>query len=116
MNLTKEEVEALQEQLVLVYKVIHQNRMANSFYFQGLETQKSPSKLINKLNKLENPEETLKACIFELEEIKENKSLNKGIFNEIMETFDISYLNKKYGIEKTQDLDKLNVMELLGLL
>ena len=115
MNLTKEEVETLQEQLVLLYKVIHQNRMANSFYFQGFETQDSKSELVNKINELENPEETLKACITELEEIKENKSLNYEKFNEIMENFDISYLNNKYGIKNTDDLDKLNVMELLGL-
>lgn len=116
MNLTKEEVEMLQEQFVLIYKVINQNRMVNSFYFQGLETQDSSSELINKLNELENPEETLKACIIELEEIKENKSLNKEIFNEIMENFDIGHLNKKYGIKKIEDLDKLNINELLCLL
>ena len=116
MNLTKNEVKTLQEQLVLIYKVIHQNRMANSFYFQGLETQNSSSELINKINELENPEEILKTCIVELEEIKENKNLKKEIFNEIMENFDISYLNIKYNIKKTQDLDKLNVMELVELL
>ena len=116
MKLTKEEVQILQEQLILIYKVIHQNRMANSFYFQGIETQSSSSALINRINELENPEETLKTCIVELEEIKEDKSLKNEIFNEIMESYDISFLNKKYNIKKVEDLDKLDIKELLCLL
>jgi hypothetical protein len=115
MKLTKEEAEILQEQLMLIYKTIHQNRMANSFYFQGIETQSSSSELINRINELENPEETLKACIVELEEIKEYKSLKNENFNEILENYDISFLNKKYNIKKVGDLDKLNIKELLCL-
>ena len=116
MNLTRDEIEILQEQLFLIYKVIHQNRMVNSFYFQGVESQSSPSKLINQINEFENPEEILKTCIVELEEIKEDKSLKTEIFNEIIESYDISFLNKKYNIKKTEDLDKLNIRQLLGLL
>ena len=116
MDLTRDKIETLQEQLVLVYKVIHQNRMFKSFYFRGIETQNSYSKLINRINELENPEETLKECIIELEEKKENKSFKKENFNEIMENYDINFLNKKYNIKKTEDLDKLDITELLCLL
>jgi hypothetical protein len=116
MNLTRDEIEILQEQLFLIYKAIRQNRMANSFYYQGVEVQSSPSKLINQINELENPEEILKTCIVELEEIKEDKSLKKEIFNEIIDSYDINFLNRKYNVKKTDDLDKLNIKELLGLL
>jgi hypothetical protein len=116
MNLTKGEIVKLQEELILIYKIIHQDRMANSFYFKGLESQNSSSKLINKINELEDPEDTLKACIIELEEIKENKKLKTDKFNEIMDEIDISLLKKKYKIIKISDIDRLDVKELLKIL
>lgn len=116
MHLSRDEVETLQEQLVLIYKVIHQNRMAKTFYFQGIETDNPRGKLINRINQLENPEETLELCIIELEEMKENKHIKKDSFNEIMENYDISFLNKKYYIKKPEDLDNLEVKELLSVL
>lgn len=115
MKLAKDEIEMLQEQLILIYKTIRQNRMAKAFYFQGLKTQESSSKLINKINELENPEETLKDCIMELEKIKNNNNLKKD-FNELLENYDISFLKRKYYIESVKDLDRLNIKELLCLL
>ena len=116
MNLTKSEINKLQEELILIYKTIHQDRMANAFYFKDLEPQNSKSQLINKINELEDPEYTLKACIIELEEIKENKKLKIEKFNEIMDKTDISFLKKKYNIIKISDIDKLDVKELLKIL
>lgn len=116
MKLAKDEIEMLQEQLILIYKTIRQNRMAKSFYFQGLKTQESSSKLINKINELENPEETLKDCIMELEKIKDNDNLKKEDFNELLENYDITFLKRKYYIESVKDLDRLNIKELLCLL
>jgi hypothetical protein len=116
MKLNNKEIEMLQEQLVLIYKTIHQNRMVESFYFQGLDTQDSSSELIKKINELENPEETFKECIIELEEIKEDRNLKMENFNEILENYDISFLKRKYNIETVKDLDKLDIRELLRLL
>jgi len=116
MNLTKGEIVKLQEELIIIYKTIHQDRMADSFYFKGLESQNSSSQLINKINELEDPEGTLKSCIIELEEIKENKKLKMDKFNEIMDQIDISFLKKKYNIKKISDIDHLDVKELLKIL
>ncbi len=116
MRLTKNDIEMLQEQLILVYKTIHQDRQAKNFYFQGIETKESSSQLVNKINELENPEETLKLCILELEEKKQNKELKNKDFNELMENYDIGFLKRKYYIEKTKDLDRLNILHLLDFL
>ncbi|WP_414469452.1 hypothetical protein [Methanobacterium sp. ACI-7] len=116
MNLNNEELEMLQEQLIIIYKIIHQNRMMNAFYFQGIDSDNLKGNLINKINELEDPEDTLKACIVEIEEMKENKNLEEDIFNEILERNDISFLNKKYCIKNTEDLDRLDVKQLLCLI
>ncbi|MGZ7043337.1 MAG: hypothetical protein ACXVHM_01980 [Methanobacterium sp.] len=116
MTLSKAEAQKLQEGLILIYKTIHQNRMANSFYFQGLESQNSSSQLINRINELENPEEVLKVCIIELEEIKEKKKLKMENFNGILDDYDISFLKRKYYIREIKDFDNLDVEELLSLL
>ncbi|MGB9938035.1 MAG: hypothetical protein ACPK7O_09980 [Methanobacterium sp.] len=115
MNLNKEKLEMLQEQLILIYKMVHQNRVINSFYFQGIDSGKLKGDLINKINELDDPENILKSCIIELEEINGNND-SEIDFNEILERYDISLLNRKYGIEKTEDLDNLNVKQLLCLI
>lgn len=118
MDLTKKEVKQLQEQIIIVYKVIHQNNAFNSFYCEGMDVNmpKSDSNLINELSGLENVEEVLRKCIVELEEIKENEKLEDETFYEIMVKYDLRELYEKYGIKKPQDLDKLDVKKLLEIL
>ncbi len=113
IKINKKEIEMLQEQLVLLYKAIHQNKMAKSFYFKDLQTNEPSSEIINKLKELEDPEGTLKACIMELEQIKGKNNLD---FNEIIKNYDIGFLKRKYYIKTDKDLDRLNIDELLNLL
>ena len=117
MDLTKKEVEQLQEQIIIIYKIIYQNNAFNSFFCEGIDVSqpKSPSNLINKLNELQNAEDVLKRCIIELEEIKENKNFGDEIFPEIMARYDLDMLHKKYGINEPRDIDKLKIKQLLGL-
>lgn len=116
MELTKNEIEMLQEQLILIYKTIRQNRMAKLFYFQDIETPDLSSKLINKINELEDPEEIIKESIMELEEMKNKNDIEIKDFNELLDDYDIGFLKRKYFIETIKDLDKLNIKELLCLL
>lgn len=115
MDLTGKEIERLQEQTIIIYKAIIRNNSFKSFFYKGIDFKqpKTASKILNKLNKIENPEELLKKCIVELEEIKENKKLEEKVFYEIMKKHDLDSLNEKYDINKLEDLDKLDINELL---
>lgn len=116
MDLTEKEIEELQEQIILTYKVIHQDRAFKSFYFEGIDVEnqyKSESALISRLSRFENIEETLRSCIVELEEIKENMDLKKETYYEIVEKHDLGALKDKYGIKKPKDMDKLDIKNLL---
>lgn len=118
MDLTKKEVEELQEQIIIIYKVIDQNNTFISFFYQDMDVNipKSDSNLINELDRLENAQEMLKKCIVELEEIKKNEKLDDKIFYEIIARYDLRDLYEKYGIKEPKDLDKLDIKELLNVL
>ena len=118
MDLTKKEVEELQDQIIILYKVIHQNNTFNSFFCHDIDITppKSDSNLINELDELENAEEMLKKCIVELEEIKQNEKLEDKIFYEIIARYDLRELYEKYNIKEPKDLDKLDIKELLNIL
>jgi len=118
MDLTKKEVEELQEQIIILYKVIDQNNTFKSFYYQDMDVEmpKSDSNLINELDELESADEILRKCIVELEEIKQNRKLEDKKFYEIIVKHDLRDLHEKYGIKEPKDLDKLDIKELLNLL
>ncbi|MBI5681063.1 MAG: hypothetical protein HZC47_09235 [Methanobacterium sp.] len=118
MDLTGEEIEILQEQIIIVYKAIIRNNSYQSVFYKGIafKQPETGSKLLNKLNEIKSPEEVLKKCIVELEEIKENKKLEEKVFYEIIKKHDLEELNEKYGIKRPEDLDKLDINELLGLI
>ncbi len=116
--LAKKEIEELQEQIIIIYKVIDQDNTLIRFFYQDMDVSmpKSESNLINEFNGLENPEEILRKCIVELEEIKRNEKLNGEVFYEIIHRNDLRELYEKYGIKESKDLDKLNIKELLDVL
>jgi len=118
MDLSKKEVEELQEQIIIIYKIIHQNNTFNTFFYEDMDFNmpKSESNLINELNELEDAEEILRRSIVELEEIKKNEKLEDKVFYEIIEGYDLRELYEKYGIKEPRDLDKLDIKELLKIL
>ena len=116
MDLTKKEVEVLQELLILIYKLINQNKIFKSLYFRDMdidEQLENKSHLINELNKLEDPEKMLKSCIIELEELKENKKVNKDFIYKILAEYKLRDLKMKYGIKDITDIDKLGIETIL---
>jgi len=109
MDLTKKEVEILQEMLILIYKLINQDKTFKSLYFKDMDIKKqnkTKSHLINQLNKLEDPEDMLKSCIMELEEVKEDKIVDDKFFYEIMSKYRMRDLKEKYNIKDIEDIDK----------
>ena len=115
MDLTKKEVEELQEQLIIIYKIIHQNNTFNTFFYADMDVN-MPKSDSNLINELENAEEILKKCIVELEEIRQNEKLRDKLFYEIIARYDLRELYEKYGIKEPKDLDKLDIKELLKIL
>ncbi len=118
MDLNKNEVEELQEQIIIFYKIIHQNNTFNTFFYEDMDVDmpKSESSLINELNELDDAEGVLRRSIVELEEIKKNEKLEDKAFYEIMARYDLMELYEKYGIKEPRDLDKLDIKELLKIL
>lgn len=116
MGLTKKEIEMLQELLILIYKLIHQDSTYKSFYFKDINIDKQPeseSRLINEFYKLKNPEKMLKSCIIELEELKEDKNIDKDFFHKIIEEYRTMDLKEKYNIVNIGDIDKWGIEKML---
>lgn len=120
MKLTIEQIEELQEQIILIYRAINQDKMFKRFFYDGSDVTwmpKNKDSIINKLNELEDPEDLLKKCIIELEEIKKGESFEDGItVHEIISSIDLEYLYKKYDMKNPQDIEKLDIKRLLNLL
>lgn len=109
MDLTKKEVEILQEMMILIYKLINQDKTFKSLYFKDTDIEKqykTESHLINQLNKFEDPENLLRSCIMELEEVKEDKDVGSKSFYEIMSKYRMRDLKGKFNVKNMEDIDK----------
>jgi hypothetical protein len=124
MPLTKDEIYELQEELLLVYKFIYQNKMFKEFYYQGIEVKqedKDDMGLINKLITMNGAEELLKNCVIELEEMKAGKVQSEreinsdDKFQEIFSSQDWNFLYKLYGMKNLDDIRKLDLELMLKI-
>jgi hypothetical protein len=117
MNLKREEIEELEEQLILIYRFISQNNALKNFYYEGVDIKplyKDETGMLNELIQHEDAEEILKTCILEIEESKEGEE-NKE-FHEILDSYDIELLHQKYGMNCVEDVGKLNINKILNSL
>ena len=125
MELKRDELEDLEEQLILLYRFIAQNNTLKKFYYEGLYIKpsfKDETGILTELIKNEDSEGILKTCIMELEESKgtneevkkEEKEFKK--FHEVLNSYDIELLYKKYGMSGVEDVDKLNLKKIVGSL
>jgi len=116
MDLSPHELMELQEQLVIIYKLISQHRLMKKFYYNGVEFDDpfiNNSTLIQEFMKLKDPEKVLKGSIMEIEKMN-NPELNKEIdFSGVLDAYDMDLLKYKYNIIKPSDIDKLNIEQLL---
>lgn len=121
MELTKKEIEELQDKLLIVYRFISQGKKFKTFYYEGIEVEDNleddDNNFLNKLMKLEDSEELLRSCIIELEDMKGvTESLSPPEFQEFIIEQDWNFLYKKYGMKNLDDVKKLDLEVLLELL
>ncbi len=124
VELTKKEIEELQEKLMLVYRFISQKNMFERFYYQGVEVKSNlnNNSLINKLMELDESEELLKSCIIELEDMKSEYNKNSGEslspveFQDFINNQEWNQLYKKYGMKTLDHVGKLDLEMLLELI
>ncbi len=117
MVLNRQELLELQEQLVIVYKLISQHRLMKKFYYNGLEYDDpfiNNSELIREFMRTENPDLILKGSIMEIEKINNPELSDEIDFCDILNSFDLDLLKYKYRIEKPSDIDNLNIKSLLN--
>jgi hypothetical protein len=125
MELKKDELDDLEEQLILLYRFVAQNNTLKKFYYKGVDIKpsfKDETGILTELIKNEDSEEILKTCIMELEELngteeevkKEENEVKK--FHEVLDSYDIELLYKKYGMSGVEDVDKLNLEKIVGSL
>ncbi len=123
MELSRKEILALQEKLVIVYRFISQDKSFQNFYCQGLEVDNSSkegnddSSMLTKLLEFDDSEELLKNCIIELQDMKEDEEpLTPEGFQDFILSQDWNKLYKKYGMKTLEDAGKLDLEVLLELL
>ena len=118
MELKREELEELEEQLVLLYRFVSQNNTLKKFYYQGVDTQPSyedETGILMELLKNEDSEEILKTCIMEIEESKSDKEdINE--FYEVLDAYDTELLYNKYGMSGVEDVGKLDLEKIISSL
>ncbi|MBZ2166516.1 hypothetical protein [Methanobacterium spitsbergense] len=116
MSFKQEELEELEEQLVLLYRFVSQNNTLKKFYYEGVDIKpsfKDETGILTGLVNNEESEEILKSCIMEIEDAKQEK-LNE--FHEVLDSYDMEVLFKKYGMSGVEDVDKLDIKKLVGSL
>lgn len=116
MDINQEELQELQEKLILIYKFIAQEKLYENFFFEESEIQrpyKYKNILVRRLLELEDPQDFLKTCIMEVEEIKGTKNKEEIFFRDIMEDQDMEALFIKYGMDNLDDVEKLDLDILL---
>ncbi|BDZ71115.1 hypothetical protein [Methanobacterium petrolearium] len=120
MDLTKKEIEELQEKLIIVYRFVSQQKKLKKFFYDGIEVEYNlldDKGFLNKLIELDDSEELLKSCIIELEDMKGvGKSLNNREFQEFMMKQDWNSLYEKYNMKTMDDVNKLDLKMLMEIL
>lgn len=117
MDLKPEDVQTLQEELILVYKFIKQNKMFKTFYGEDLKPKNfKDNDVLGKLMEMEDAEDILKNCIIELEEIKNGEKIKKEIkLQDILDSQDMEFLYHKYGLKNVDDINKIDLKLLFEL-
>ncbi len=124
MKSKRDELEDLEEQLVLLYRFVAQNNTLKKFYYEGVDVKpsfKDKTGILTELVNNEDSEEILMTCIMEIEESKKEiqDEENKGIqrkFHEVLNSYDIQTLYKKYGMSGVEDVDKLDINKIIEAL
>ncbi|MDP3065313.1 MAG: hypothetical protein Q8N08_01105 [Methanobacteriaceae archaeon] len=109
------EATEVEEQLLLIYRFLEEDRLFKKFYGADLATKKD-NQILNRLLTEENAEEILRNCIRELEEIKTGSKPSRGKFEEMIVSYDPSDSYRKYGMKGLGDIYKLDLKRIIQLL
>ena len=121
MKSKRDELEDLEEQLVLLYRFVAQNNTLKKFYYEGIDIKpsfKDKTGILTELVNNEDSEEILKTCIMEIEDSKkeihdEPAKGEQKKFHEVLNSYDIQVLYKKYGMSGVDDVDKLDINKII---
>jgi len=124
MELKKEELEELEEQLVLLYRFVAQNNTLKKFYYEGVDIKpsfKDETGILTELVNNEDSEEILKTCIMELEESKNALNNNEDKeeikkFYDVLDSYETEILYNKYGMSGVEDVNKLDIKKIISSL
>ena len=124
MKSKRDELEDLEEQLVLLYRFVAQNNTLKKFYYEGIHVKpsfKDKTGILTELVNNEDSEEILKTCIMEIEESKkeiqnETDDVERKKFHEVLNSYDIQVLYKKYDMSGVDDVDKLDINRIIEAL
>lgn len=102
-------LQELQEILILIYKLVKQEKMYEKFFFEDsgfIRPYKYKNPLINQLLEMDNSVEFLEECILEVEELREGP--DRPIYD-IMEEKETELILVKFGLAYLEEIDKLNL-------
>jgi hypothetical protein len=107
------EAELIEEQLLLVYRFVEEDRLFRKFYGTGLPT--GDNQLLNLILNMDDAEEILRNCIMELEEIITGSRPSRIEFEEMIVNYDPSDTYRKYGLKGLGDVYQLELKKLVEL-
>lgn len=116
MEVEEKDLHELEEKLILIYKLVSQEKLYEKFFFEDSNLQRPyryKNELIEELVKMDDSVDFLKTCILEVEELKEEKPRKKISFINILEEQDTESLLNKYGLDKLEDIQDMDLNVLL---
>ena len=108
------EAEQVEEQILLIYRFVEEDRLFRKFYGTGLPTR--DNQLLNRILKMEDAEKILRNCIMELEEIITGSRPSRMEFEEMIVNYDPSDTYRKYGLKGLGEVYKLDLDKMVELI
>jgi hypothetical protein len=108
------EAELVEEQILLIYRFVEEDRLFRKFYGTGLPT--GDNQLLNQILKMEDAEKILRNCIMELEELITGSRPSRMEFEEMIVNYDPSDAYRKYGLKGLGDVYKLDLKQIVELI
>jgi hypothetical protein len=110
-----QEATEAEEQILLIYQFVEEDRLfRRKIHESGLPLKEN--KVLQRLLKRKDAEEILRNCILELEEKRTGSRPSPLEFEEMMVSFDLTPLYRKYGLKGLGDIYKLDLKKLCSLL
>jgi hypothetical protein len=107
--LNKNEAEAVQVQLILIYRFIQEDKYFKKFYGKGLEINHKKNKELERILACKDADQILKSAILELEEIKTGQDISKISFDEILSQHNPTLAYRAFKIKGLVEVDKLDL-------